>query len=289
MRAEKLDDGLFPIADELVWELASGVENPPPITILAESEYIGHRARIIRLRYPAASVWDLPIVAHEFGHVVASEGRPLDFRELAKDNKVDAELKEEHFADIFATYALGPAFACTTILHRFDPSNAHPAIEWTHPGDAKRVYCILETLRKMEDPRGWSNWFPWVDEKVRKPWEASLAAVDQRRDLDGNVVEELDRWLEKVLGLFEGDRIQNVKYANKSWNRAHILADRLGREEPPESALDKNDTVRDLLNAAWCCRIEQAENSDQVRAISDRVIGWCRALFKMRNTNHDRP
>ena len=82
---------------------------------------------------------------------------------------------------------------------------------------------------------------------------------------------------------------QDVKYANESWNRAHDLADRLGKEEPPESALDKNDTVRDLLNAAWYCRIEQAENSDQVRAISDRVIEWCQALFKMRNTNRDRP
>ena len=287
MRAERLDDGLFPIADELVWELASKVEKFPPITILAESEYTGHRARIIRLRYPAASVWDLPVVAHEFGHVVARDGRPLDFRELAKVDKVDAELKEEHYADIFATYALGPAFACTAILHRFDPSNAHPAIELTHPGDVKRVYCILETLRKMED--SWSNLFRWVDEKVSKPWEASLAAVGQRWDLHRKVVEELDGWLEKVLGLFKGDRIQNVKYANESWNRAHILADRLGREEPPESALDKSDTVCNLLNAAWCCRIEQAENSDQVRAISDRVIEWCRALFKMRSTNHDRP
>ena len=279
MRAEKLDDGLFLIADELIWELANGVFAHPPITILAESEYTGYRARIIRLRYPA-SIWDLPIAAHEFGHVFASEVRPLDFRELAKDKKVDAKLLEEHFADIFATYALGPAFACTMILHRFDPSNAHPAFEWSHPGDAKRVYCILETLRKMEDSRGWGSWLPWVDENVRKPWEASLTAVDQRRDLDRKVVEELDRWLEKVLGLFEGGLIQNVKYANESWNRAHVLADRLRKEEPPESVLDKNDTVRDLLNAAWYCRIEQAKNSDQVSAISYRTTEWCRTLIQ---------
>ena len=45
------------------------------MTILAELEYTGHHARIIGLRFPAASIWDLPIAAHEFGHVVASEGR----------------------------------------------------------------------------------------------------------------------------------------------------------------------------------------------------------------------
>ena len=217
MPVEKLDDEMFLIADELIGDLANAVFAWPAITILAESEYTSDHARIIGLRYPAVSIWDLPIAAHEFGHIVASEEGPLDFRELAKDSKkVDAKLLEEHFADIFATYALGPAFACTMILHRFDPLNAHPVIEWTHPGDAKRVYCILETLRKMEDSRGWGGWLPWVDEKVRKPWEASLAAVDQRRDLDWKVLDELDRWLEKVLGLFESE-IFFVKYGNKEY------------------------------------------------------------------------
>ena len=227
-------------------------------------------------------------MAHEFGHVVVSAERLLDIGELAKGHQVLPSLLEEHFADIFATYALGPAFACTMILHRFDPSKAHPALEFTHPGDAKRAYCILETLRRMEDSTAWGRWFSWVQKSVSKPWNASLAAVDQRSQLEREVVARLDRWLEKVLAAFVSDLIQGVKYSNESWQRAKALADGLAKEDPPERVLVIEDTVRDLLNAAWICRIKHAENSDHVRAISDRVITWCRELLGMRNTDHVR-
>jgi len=297
MRVETLDDGMFPIADELIRELAYSVFAWPAITILAESEYTSDRARIIGLRYPAVSIWDLPIAAHEFGHIVASEGRPLDFRELAKDSRVDAKLLEEHFADIFATYALGPAFACTMILHRFDPSNAHPVIEWTHPGDAKRVYCIIETLRKMEDSRGSFSWLPWVDENVSKPWEASLAAVDQRRDLDRKVVDELDRWLEKVLGLFEREfffvKYGNKKYADRGegWPVAqkwssdwiHQLESQCDLTLPND--ITSQSTIRDALNAAWRTRVDcpPPVRPDKIERIETTARHLCQAICTKRS------
>ena len=291
MRSERLDDGLFPIADALIWELAQNVFTYPPITILAESESIGQRLRIIRIRYPA-TIWEMPIAAHEFGHLVASERNYLDFEDfiaevvLYKGAKTKRNLLEEYFADIFATYVLGPAFACAMILLRFEPGHAHlpPEVELfeIHPGDAKRVHCILKTLRRMEDSAPWGGWLSWVDARVRDLWNASLTAVQQRTDLDPKIVKELDDWVEKVFDLFDRRFAGDAPYTVERWNRATVLATHLGREAAPESVLSKDDTVRDLLNAAWFCRIQQAENIDQARRIGDTAIKWCLAAMRNR-------
>jgi hypothetical protein len=284
MRAEGLDDGLFPIADALIWELRSTSFTWPPIAVLAESEYLGSRARIIRLRFPAASIWHLPTAAHEFGHLVASELAHPSFAELAGSKGNDVTLLEEYFADVFATYALGPAFACTMLLLRFDPKAAFPTYEIDHPGDAKRAHCIVETLRRMEDPAGWGTWTRWAEDNLQRPWQASLTAAGRVAKLDVKETAAVEAWVDKVLEVFEAGLIRNVQYDEQGWARARDLAGGLRHGDDPGSVLDpKTCEVRDLLNAAWICRISHAENSDQARAVSDRAIDWCRTLIRMKH------
>jgi hypothetical protein len=68
-RQAGLDGGLLRLADALLAELSLRVKiGWNPLTVLAESEWYGEEAQIIRLRFPEASIWNLPIVVHEFGH-----------------------------------------------------------------------------------------------------------------------------------------------------------------------------------------------------------------------------
>ena len=133
---------------------------------MSEREYHQDLAQIIRLRYPATTAWDLPIAAHEFGHFAGPNYRTEDeppryhFLEcLAKLKKVlrADEMPEqaenhihEYFADLFAVWTLGPAYACTCILGRFDPSGYPFANPYTHPGDGHRAHAVLWALAQMD-------------------------------------------------------------------------------------------------------------------------------------------
>ena len=74
VRGAKLDNGLCQIADALLDELRTKADVAwGRFTILAEGEFFGEMAQIIRLRFPEVSIWNLPIAAHEFGHFVGPE------------------------------------------------------------------------------------------------------------------------------------------------------------------------------------------------------------------------
>jgi hypothetical protein len=168
------------------------------------------------------------------------------------------------------------------ICGQLDPSAGYPAIEGTHPGDAKRARGIFETLRIMESDIRLGGWLSWVRLNLQKTWDEALAGHHPRSRLDSGLIDKLDRWLHQVLDAFESDSIHNIRYQNASWQRARTLAKHMASEHAPETKLGSQDTVRGLLNAAWICRIQNAENPDRVRAISDRAMAWCRELIRMR-------
>ena len=122
--------------------------------------------QLIRIRFPVCGIWDLPIVAHEFGHFAAaritvSEGgadRVLPFARfvdeyLDENRNLGNEWRDylsEYFADCFATFVLGPSYACTSLLLRFDIGTAYAEADMLHPSYAKRAHAILCLLRRMD-------------------------------------------------------------------------------------------------------------------------------------------
>src|SRR5262249_16861778 len=142
------------------------------------------RVRIIRLRFPEWRIWDLPLAAHELGHVVIGENleseekpenadqrilTPFIQRQRASLVRQDPGFKQmsmkrrsgvqqaaqwaesrihEFLADAFATYTMGPAYACSAILLRL-----HPLIDAKdgRPSDAQRAHVILSMLKWMND------------------------------------------------------------------------------------------------------------------------------------------
>src|SRR5262249_25398374 len=74
LRDHALDWGICNIADTLVKQCAGDTRNLEALTVPALQEALTHTlGYIIRLRFPEWSVWTLPLVVHEFGHVLLHE------------------------------------------------------------------------------------------------------------------------------------------------------------------------------------------------------------------------
>jgi hypothetical protein len=325
MRNTGLDGGqICKLADELV-EKCKMVDKVVwgSLTIPARQEAVSMTlARIIRLGFPEWTIWALPLTAHEFGHVVASENdkvrewikkesdKYLGISSIAK-SLIEYHL-QEYVADAFAIYAMGPAYACAAILLRFDPVNAYTdSIE--HPAHSKRTYLILNMLKEMQKHAPLDDPMPYrkIIENLEKEWNIALeqaglmeisedevteievqkrlnAILDciSRNPIEGLpkqstiTIEKLIRELSAVLELatspyavYENEHrmltewtkslysllgeITGVAYPISSWRRSESLKENLlftseGQTIGPSPSVD----LRDVLNAAWSCRLD---------------------------------
>jgi len=186
--ATPVDEAVGLVANSLVTELAERFDcgaGPMLIADLAEtySDYVP----FIRMRFPAPNIWELPAVAHEFGHWAAYRAttgggtyerpRPVasfieahvapwqeKLRQEAsgrqplppgEKEKIEQEIRRrknwlnELFADMFATYVLGYAYAAYALLLRFDLARLYRQ-EVEHPPFADRADAILFMLKAVE-------------------------------------------------------------------------------------------------------------------------------------------
>jgi hypothetical protein len=112
-RANRVASDLSEAVDALLDEVSSRT----PVawgrfSVLADHEFLGDLAEIIRVRFPEVGIWNFPIAVHELGHYIVPR-LPLDDRDrssrpfqeqldAAPDPLARARL-HEHLADIFAT------------------------------------------------------------------------------------------------------------------------------------------------------------------------------------------
>jgi hypothetical protein len=148
------------VADELLYELSrhSVQTRSLPPALVASDEHVDTVAGSVRLRFTDASVWTLPIAAHEFCHYALAQQRDLGGRiaEAAvaagyadsANRTVRAHLVE-HFCDSFATWMVGPAYPFACVYLRFNPAEADYDT-LTHPSALKRVHLMLRLLRRLE-------------------------------------------------------------------------------------------------------------------------------------------
>lgn len=291
VRSAGLDDGLCRIADVLLDGLSHQADIPwERFTILAEGEFFADMAEIIRLRFPELSIWNLPVTGHEFGHFVGPklEVHGLDgksrhpFQDLLERERRQGQqywsFLHEHFADLFAVYALGPAFACTCILLRFDPGMAYLDGQ-VHPGYAKRVHFILKALEKMDEAEtGVVRYYRDIIKMLGKLWRQGLAATGQPESLDQSVTIPLDGLLDELYVLVDTE-LPRVRY--RGWLGAQMLADKMQPDKDTAPTLRDQDTLPDVLNAAWLCRIQHWDgDSHMVRRIGERAVELCRQIMR---------
>lgn len=283
-RAAGLDDGLCAIADHLlVWYSMKAEVFWNRLTILDEAELANRLTQIIRLRFPA-SIWDLPFAAHEFGHFLGTRLADLHgdgpavfpFRDMLAREVRDsghpyaANHLRELFSDLFATYTLGPAYACAGILGRFDPTQKTFG-SFTHPGDDARACAILRFLEQMDarrEPydRQYGTFLP----DMKQAWADCRQAVPEQ-DAREDYLVRINAWADELLELFE-TRLRPLRFDD--WRRCGEIA---GRLAPPSSGRAEaepsdEDTIPRLLNGIWYYRITHAGASAAERSfVADRA------------------
>lgn len=269
------------VADKLLTRYATDLDvRWSSVTIPGEEPLSATLARIIRLRFPEWDVWNLPFAFHEFGHVVANETK--DFQDFLKEQDSDDQRKShlnELFADAFATYMLGPAYACASILLRFDPRTAYEEEEH-RASYARRVYLILETLKKMDATLAGSGPFakgPYEDiiHKLQDAWTSALKGARSSGRLADEDKNLLDSWFTEIYDILDSE----VLIMYEGWSTAETLSGELLKAKPASKKLTGREELRDVPNAAWHCRLYKASR-DKVSEVSRRAAELCEPIIE---------
>jgi hypothetical protein len=257
--------GVCALADRLLAEYAerTGV-GWAASSVLGGEPLLEAATDVVRVRFPDWSIWDLALVAHEFGHIVARDTPAFGSRRaewvVGQPPEVGAQL-EELFADIFGVYALGPAFACDAIVLHLDPANAGMS-RGSHPPHGLRADVILRTLGLMNDTaRGAAyNAGPYdqVITLLRTGWaQACRLAGDAALT---SLLPSADELLDLVVTYYH----LGAEYRPDRWAWARKTAIALSPDPPSlrdlcvEAAAEGLDRVdlSDLMNLLWCARME---------------------------------
>ena len=262
-RAALPDSGPASLARGLVRELSAKLPlgTPPAIAPDPDNSF-SNSAEIIRLRYPPAGIWDVPVVAHELGHFVAYRSTSwedglqrsqtvrtfIDNYLATKPDQSDSEQEKwkfwlnELFADAFATYCVGPCYAASALLLRFDVAQACSGDDPKHPSYAARATAILEILREMNG--GEQGPYARAIRVLESKWQDLLTFAEG--DCKGEWVPEIaDQLYEVVRNVAAGAQYDNWSYADET---LEYELTNLGKT-PKERF-----SARDLLNAAWLAR-----------------------------------
>ena len=264
-RRAGMDRGLCAIADALLDDLSHRSDIPwGRFTILDTGESFGEMAEIIRLRFPQTTLWDLPVVAHEFGHFLAPRirrrgsgrnGSPFQERLTTIDDSQERVFLHENFADVAATVALGLAWALTELLLRLDPfdcrdDDARRDPRSRHPPDADRAQLILATLRAVDDPMSEGPYSKIADE-LADGWTAARRAAGCKDG--GDDAPAAREAAADLLGMIAETLPGDLRFGPEQWLQTEELATNLA---DPAKAPEANDevTLQHVLNAAWRAR-----------------------------------
>jgi len=148
LRDDRFDSGLSKHCDQIV-----DLCRKTPFGLKKTLNVLGRDQAILKdvnwavfLRFPAWTIWALPLVAHEFWHAASRElpsSKSLAFR-LGKFAKWDETWKDpimqDCLADAFGTYVIGPAYAFGCVLLILDANS---------PTDQLRAGAIFATIDWM--------------------------------------------------------------------------------------------------------------------------------------------
>jgi hypothetical protein len=206
-------------ADDLIRFWAVALSATKTLTVPSPQEALALTlGRIVRMRYSEWTVWSLPLVAHEFAHVVLGESKHTStfaqffqadlLSRLAALNpecrgalnpEADPQIKQNYYsqamsrmenemryflADAFGTWTVGPAYAAAAIHLRLNPAYVS-TIGTTESFDHERVHVILGVLEKSADSRFVDGAFPTSQyrecvKQLRPVWDGMVARANAR-------------------------------------------------------------------------------------------------------------
>lgn len=217
-------------------------------------------AQLIRLGFPGWTIWELPLAAHDFGHAVAASIDPIK-------KTIEAERWQPYgerflttlFADGYATYSLGPAYACAALLLRLDPA-ASVIGSANEPSDALRAQMTLGMLRAINDD---DTTYNEIIGELDTEWRA---AANQQAGAPGSAElsdERVDRWCETVYELLHHE-MSNAEYSASRWKMISGWVLEVGSGRVPTPNADTE--VRDVLNVAWQSRAQNLPLTETIES-----------------------
>jgi hypothetical protein len=286
LRRDGIDKGVGRAADLLLEELAehAGLANRlvTSLSFTTEGESLNRIINLVRLRFPGAGVWDLPILAHEFGHHVMRElphvtdrgRRPIV--ELAHDLDPTSEPAapiEELFADVCATYALGAAYPLSCVVLRLPRRDLDVQTE-SHPTWRYRVSAMIETLLRMTELTGLPRYRIAADRWVQPQWEALSGG--QAPGAGSADIEALKYRVHRMTGEL---RHHASELLYDGGNQADVVADMLV-QDAAGARLPAGCTVAHVLNGAWRWRLENADPdaADDLVRVGAAAIAYCKQV-----------
>jgi hypothetical protein len=180
---------------------------------------------------------------------------------------------QEHFADLFATYALGPAYAAAFIMLRMNPAEAQDNM-LTHPSGAKRVHGILWALDKMDDLQATPLERPFqvVTARLRNAWQNSLHEAGKAEKLKDVEASRIDQRMADLLELLTGNAPQQLMFGRADWRRAQQMAEQWTSGATAIATPPAGLTRRDVLNGAWLARLKVSDQGPYaLKAIADQA------------------
>lgn len=257
------DSTIWTTADALLEELSRETHIAwQRFTIPGDREYIDTETQMIRLSCPGFTVWDLPIVEHEFGHyagplitITGTGTRALAALRETRAGRERAHL-DEFFGDIFALHVGGPAYACNCVVMRFSPTadEAHEATD-THPSHNERVAMMLTALRGGQhaaDPPDIDPDSAWLVDRLDETWRQSMMFAGKTTAL----ADDRKAHIQTLLSRFIKDVLVHVSGYDR-WNSVRAVAEKLNDDPRSPPRLAAGIELRDLLNVAWLSRMRQ--------------------------------
>lgn len=296
IRRKKLDAGICTIADALLRDYArmTGV-NWTSRTVPGRNPLFSPATDMVQLHFPDWDLWNLPLMAHEFGHVAALAtpafrdfvtGQAQSFVEIhpeaggwtRQQKALYVSQRESHlhefFADAFAVYCQGPAFAFDMVLLNLNPAEAY-APRGHHPTHAERFEGLLTVLGKMnasaqqegEDTRSYERVINWL----KAVWQQNLTACGAQPDeLARHHCLQARRLTGRIYGLLEQFYRLGAQFTPADWKRVDDTADAWF-----SGNVALQETLRTMLNIAWACRARHPERAaDIAHRIWSRWRQW---------------
>lgn len=287
LRVTELDEGICELADELMdhCEVFTGAAWAS-LTLPARQEPVRvPLTRMILLPFPEWTIWNLPLAAHQFGHLVADLKN--EFRDWVNDQMRDPG-DERHLYDLLAdglaTYLMGPAYVCAAIRLNLNPLTVTDGYE--HADDAKRAHVIFTMLNRMDEAEGdVARPYRGTIERLEDEWNTALKRAWPQGELEEAEKQQLETWVENMWKMFRYLR-PSARYpctGRNGWTVAQEWSKSLdqGKQIEPSG----NDTLRDALNAAWLWRIQAPDTPDKVHKMEDiaeATLGLCQQITKER-------